>query len=105
MSQSKGDRICLGTEARLIINVRPDFLALESLLNLFAVILPSTNNSSSGRAKRTEFIRDVFDSPQKFTCGEELIQVLESVATADWETTAMKIIDILAKSDVTLYVS
>jgi hypothetical protein len=92
------------TEPKFTV-LRLGFLVLESLLNLFAIILPSTNNSPSGRTKRTQFIKDVFDSPQTFTCGQEVMQVLESVSTSDWETTAMSIIDILAESNIALYVS
>ncbi|KAL0947132.1 hypothetical protein HGRIS_013263 [Hohenbuehelia grisea] len=98
----RDSRVLGGRRLGMAISRSRDFLALESLLNLFAVLLPPTHNSTSGRAKRTAFIRDVFnsDSPRLFPCGDELVQILQNVASSQWEVTSMKIIDVLATSDM-----
>ncbi|KAI0640582.1 hypothetical protein C8Q79DRAFT_445049 [Trametes meyenii] len=80
-----------------------DYLALEGLLNLFARALPSTNNSASGRAKRTAYIHSVFKScvpPEALGLGAEICELLENVPTSNWEDTAMKIVDVLAKGNL-----
>ena len=85
------------------IGLRQDYLALESLLNLFARALPSTNNSAPGRARRTAFIHSVFGStapPEVAAVGLEIAQILENVPTSDWEETSVKIVDALARGNV-----
>lgn len=79
----------------------PDFAVLETLLTLFARLLPS---STSSRAKRTSFIKEVFVSPQVLPvgCGKAITDLLEDVAAKDWEVTSAKIIDVLANSDLRL---
>ncbi|KAJ8495438.1 hypothetical protein ONZ51_g1700 [Trametes cubensis] len=81
-----------------------DYLALEGLLNVFARALPSTHNSESGRAKRTAYIQTVFVTcapPELISTGEAVADLLENVPTSDWEKTALKIVDVLAKANVT----
>jgi hypothetical protein len=78
-----------------------DYLALEQLLILLAYLLPSTEGKAAGRAKRLGFLRDCFeDSTQR---GKDLIELLKYVASPDWEETADKIVDILAR-DLSVYV-
>ena len=80
-----------------------DFLAVETLFTLFARLLPSINSGHSGRAKRSKFIQEVFlQSP--FTCGRELVQVLEEVSKSAWEDTVTILMDILANNNIALYV-
>lgn len=78
-----------------------DYLALEQLLILLAYLLPLTEGKATGRAERLGFLRDCFqDSSQR---GKDLIELLKYVASPDWEVTADKIIDILAR-DISVYV-
>lgn len=78
-----------------------DYLALEQLLILLAYLLPITEGKASGRAERLGFLRDCFqDSTQR---GKDLIELLKYVASPDWEVTADKIVDILAR-DISVYV-
>ncbi|KAI0773578.1 hypothetical protein C8Q74DRAFT_1265430 [Fomes fomentarius] len=80
-----------------------DYLALEGLLNLFARILPSTNNSLAGRTRRTAFIHSVFKntaSPEAAAIGDEIAHILENVPTSDWEATSAKMIDVLASGSI-----
>jgi hypothetical protein len=79
-----------------------DYLSLEQLLILLAYLLPPTEGKAAGRAERLGFLRDCFaDSTQS---GKDLIELLKYVASPDWEVTADKIIDILAR-DISVYVS
>ncbi|KAI0666118.1 hypothetical protein C8Q78DRAFT_1061541 [Trametes maxima] len=81
-----------------------DYLALEGLLNIFARALPSTNNSAPGRAKRTAYIHSVFKScepPDALGLGTVISQLLEDVPTSNWEDTAVRLVDILAKGNIT----
>ncbi|KAH9887682.1 hypothetical protein C8Q73DRAFT_712867 [Cubamyces lactineus] len=81
-----------------------DYLALEGLLNVFARALPSTYNSASGRAKRTAYIQSVFVTrapPELISTGRAIADLLENVPTSDWEETALKIVDVLAKANIT----
>ena len=85
------------------VEYRPtaDYLALEQLLILLAYLLPLTEGKAAGRAERLRFLRDCFqDSTQ---CGKDLIELLKYVASPDWEVTADKIVDILAR-DTSVYV-
>ncbi|CAL1703773.1 unnamed protein product [Somion occarium] len=78
-----------------------DFLVLESLLNLFARMMPSTNNTLAGRSSRLAFIRSVFgSSPENQATGEVLVKMLEHISTRDWEPTAVKILETLASSNI-----
>ncbi|KAI0333417.1 hypothetical protein GY45DRAFT_1359668 [Cubamyces sp. BRFM 1775] len=81
-----------------------DYLALEGLLNVFARALPSTHNTASGRAKRTAYIQSVFITrapPELTSTGRIIADLLENVPTSDWEETALKIVDVLAKANIT----
>jgi hypothetical protein len=78
-----------------------DYLALEQLLILLAYLLPLTEGKATGRAERLGFLRDCFqESTQR---GKDLIELLKYVASPDWEVTADKIVDILAR-DISVYV-
>jgi len=72
-----------------------DYLALESLLELLGRLIPS---SKSGKEKRNEFLKTVFD-PAFFKCTEQILQTLQAI-TRDWNGTTTKIIKILADSDI-----
>ena len=78
-----------------------EFAVLESLLNLFARLLPS---SSSAKQKFESFISDTF--LRSFAvydgCGEKITQLLNEMMTKDWEKTATKLFDILAGADIGL---
>ena len=81
----------------------PDYLPLESLLNLFARVLPTTNNSMSGRTQRTDFIRSVFKStapPEASSTAATICDILENVPTSNWEETSIKIISTLAEGNI-----
>lgn len=76
----------------------PDFLAIEALLELFAKILPSTS-SKDGLEKRDAFIQEVFD-PTNFAGSKEVVHTLKTISVTDWEATFLKILDILARFDI-----
>ena len=75
-----------------------DFLALESLLDLFGSIIPLVK---AGRERRSHFIKEVFD-PSIFKCSDLVIEHLEHISNPDWSITSMKIIKTLADSDPSL---
>jgi hypothetical protein len=77
-------------------------LAIEALLELFAKLLPSTRGKN-GLEKRNAFIKEVFD-PTVFTCSGEIVHFLTTVSTNDWEETFLRILDILGRADITLWV-
>ncbi|TCD62256.1 hypothetical protein EIP91_007133 [Steccherinum ochraceum] len=81
-----------------------DYLVLEALLTLFARMLPVTNNTASGRASRSAFIRGVFissaENPKAEKAGEEIASLLEHLTSKSWEPTGAKIFDILANLDI-----
>ncbi|KAH7916007.1 hypothetical protein BJ138DRAFT_763770 [Hygrophoropsis aurantiaca] len=102
INQSKlRDKKLLGGERiGYMLSQTKDFILLESLLTLVAWLLPSIKQNS-GKAKRTHFIQEVFGSSKWFLCSSEIIQILQNVSTSAWEHTAAKIIDALARSDIT----
>ncbi|KAF8163000.1 hypothetical protein B0H34DRAFT_856593 [Crassisporium funariophilum] len=73
-----------------------DFLAIESLLDLFGTLIPPVRD---GREKRSQFIKNVFPSTL-FKCSELVIQHMESITSTDWSVTAVKIMETLAHSDI-----
>ncbi|KDR73437.1 hypothetical protein GALMADRAFT_251098 [Galerina marginata CBS 339.88] len=73
-----------------------ELLAMESLLELFAVLVPPVKH---GRERRTQFINEVFDS-SIFSCSDRIVQCLESIASPDWSVTALEIMNTLAESDI-----
>ncbi|KAK0483422.1 hypothetical protein IW261DRAFT_948183 [Armillaria novae-zelandiae] len=75
-----------------------DYLAIEALLELFASILPPTTKGANND-KRRRFLHLVFD-PTLFTCSAQLIKILSSPPTTDWETLSVEIIAMLSKSDI-----
>lgn len=78
------------TDERLV----SEFAVLEALLNLFAILLPSSTTPQ----KRTSYIRDVFSEYAN------IIELLDGMTSGQWDETAAKVIDILAASDISLYV-
>lgn len=70
-------------------------------------MIPSTNGSPAGRKERSAFIRSVFvqSTPDDVKTGEEVVKLLENVSSADWDQTAMNIVDLLASSNIALYVT
>ncbi|KAL7281904.1 hypothetical protein ACG7TL_003370 [Trametes sanguinea] len=77
---------------------------MEGLLNLFARALPSTQNSSAGREKRTAYIHSVFKScapPEVASAGLEIAEILENVPTSNWDETALKIVDVMSRANIT----
>jgi len=60
--------------------------------------LPSTK-SRDGLEKRNAFIGEVFD-PAIIAGSKEVVQILKTISTTDWETTFLKVLDILASADI-----
>jgi len=75
-----------------------DFLAIESLLDIICTLIPPIKN---GLEKRSQFIKEIFD-PELFQCSKCILQILESIMDGDWSITAVKIIEALANSDISL---
>jgi hypothetical protein len=69
-------------------------------------MIPGTGGTSAGKAARSTFIHSVFveSSPDCADTGKKLTKVLDKVRTTDWDHTATKIIDILALSNIALWV-
>lgn len=65
-------------------------------------LIPATHKTEQGKLKRTEFIQELFGSDSQFSCSQELVDILQYISSSRWEDTAMKIIDALARSDITL---
>ncbi|KAF9483814.1 hypothetical protein BDN70DRAFT_265506 [Pholiota conissans] len=74
-----------------------DFLALESLLDLFGSLIPS---SKGGKAKRSKFVEDVFDTSIFKNAGTRIHKLLEDISCSDWSVSSERIISVLAESDV-----
>ncbi|GJE97964.1 hypothetical protein PsYK624_141860 [Phanerochaete sordida] len=79
-----------------------DYLAMESILNLFARMIPPSGSTTTGRAERRAFIRAVFvdSNPDDAKTGAELAHMVEHVSTPDWEQTATRIVEALAASNI-----
>ena len=75
-----------------------DFLAIESLLDIICILIPPIKN---GVEKRSQFLKEVFDS-NLFQCSESILHILESITDGDWSITAVKVIEALASSDISL---
>ncbi|KAH9483762.1 hypothetical protein JR316_0003238 [Psilocybe cubensis] len=95
ISQTKGNYQWLIFVA--ILTELADYLALESLLELFALLIPPVKN---GRQNRAHFIKDVFD-PSIFICSDQITRTLEDIANPDWSVTSTQILKELAESDIT----
>lgn len=67
-------------------------------------MIPSTNNTSRGRAARVEFIHSVFvlSSSDNESTGQKISKMLERISTREWEPTAIKILETLASSNISL---
>ena len=81
-----------------VLDSGPEFLALDSLFVLLARLLPGMQ---TGRAKRAAFVQDVFLQPD-IGYGKELIQILEHTEQEDWSHTSVRLMDVLAKHDLSL---
>ena len=89
-----------------VLTMRSDILALDSLLTVFARGLPSTLNSTTGKSKRTAYIHSIFvrtQPPEVKEIGTHIADMLEHVASNEWDETASRIIAVLADNDITLY--
>ncbi|THH32971.1 hypothetical protein EUX98_g1222 [Antrodiella citrinella] len=79
------------------------YLALEALLNLFAQILPTAQNTAASRA-RTAFIQSVFVisvvDPAKEKVGREIAKLLENLRNGTWESVVANILQMLALADI-----
>ncbi|KAL5529125.1 hypothetical protein ACEPAG_5099 [Sanghuangporus baumii] len=75
----------------LTISKTRDFAVLETLLNLFAILLPS----SSAPPKRSSYIQDVF-----LERGKDVLDLLDGQSAREWDETATRVLDILASSDI-----
>ncbi|KAJ3507612.1 hypothetical protein NLJ89_g6203 [Agrocybe chaxingu] len=73
-----------------------DYLALESLLDLFASLIPLLKD---GKDKRARFVEEVFD-PALFSTSREIVQHLQASSSPEWSATSAKIIKSLASSDL-----
>ncbi|PCH34902.1 hypothetical protein WOLCODRAFT_155555 [Wolfiporia cocos MD-104 SS10] len=100
----RDDQILGGRRFGATIWRTKDFLPLESLLTLFARLLPSTKGTASGRAKRTAFIQSVFiksSPPETTSIGQKISELLENVPSEDWDVTSRKIAEALAADNLT----
>ncbi|KAF7970740.1 hypothetical protein HWV62_23136 [Athelia sp. TMB] len=79
-----------------VIDSGAEFLALDSLFVLLARLLPGTQ---TGRAKRAAFVQDVFFQPD-IGYSKELIQILEHTEQEDWSHTSVRLMEVLAKHDI-----
>ncbi|KAF8877621.1 hypothetical protein BD779DRAFT_1242099 [Infundibulicybe gibba] len=84
-----------GRRIGIVLSCNKDFLAIKALLQLFATLLTSVK----GQKKRTEFINQVFDPPT-FSTNREIVGLLNSISSTDWDVTSLKIMDILAETDM-----
>ncbi|OSX62709.1 hypothetical protein POSPLADRAFT_1100753, partial [Postia placenta MAD-698-R-SB12] len=83
-----------------------DYLALESLLTVFAHLLPPAKDATGGRldGKRAAYIHSVFVSsqpPEAAGAGEKVADLLSRLLTGDWDDAARKIMDVLASANLT----
>lgn len=79
------------------LTLATDYLALESVLDLLGRLIPPVK---SGKEKRTEFLKEVFDATV-FKGSRRILQVLE-IISHDWTAMVAKIMNILAETDIRL---
>ncbi|KAJ7136037.1 hypothetical protein C8R44DRAFT_976758 [Mycena epipterygia] len=73
-----------------------DFFAVDSLLALIGVLMPSRQNAS----KRSQFVDTVF-TPDLFPRSTQIKSLIAASSSTDWDPVATQIInDCLAKSDI-----
>jgi hypothetical protein len=70
-------------------------------MNIVGCLIPLTHKTEEGRAKRTQFITELFGSEKRFSCSHKLVCILHSISSQYWEDTTMKVMDALARSDDT----
>jgi hypothetical protein len=87
-------------------SIYTDYLVMESILNLFARMIPPSGSTVAGRATRRAFIQSVFveSSPDDVKTGEKLADMVEHVSTPEWDQTASRIVEVLAASNIGLCV-
>ncbi|KAG0705163.1 hypothetical protein DFH29DRAFT_302869 [Suillus ampliporus] len=85
----------------IAISQSKDYLVIEALLNIVGWLIPPTHKTEQGKVKRTEFINDLFGSETHFSCSHELVGILQYISSSRWEDTSMKVMDVLARSDIT----
>ncbi|KAF8136300.1 hypothetical protein EV363DRAFT_1395418 [Boletus edulis] len=78
-----------------------DYLLLEALLLLFARLLPPTHNAAQGKLRRVKFVKEVLGSSKLFKCSVELLDVMQNISGTHWDDVAARIIDILARNEIT----
>lgn len=78
-----------------------DFLVLESVLTLFARLIPPNDGTSISQMSRTKYIDAVWSS-HKIIGGLTVATFLQSVKAQNWDEVPLKIMDLLAKHDITL---
>ncbi|KAG1800848.1 uncharacterized protein HD556DRAFT_964196 [Suillus plorans] len=90
-----------GSLIGIAISQSKDYLVIEALLDIVGWLIPITNQTEKGTVKRTEFINNLFGSEKHFSCSSELVNTLQYISSSHWEDTVMKIMDTLARSDIT----
>ncbi|KAG1790595.1 hypothetical protein EV424DRAFT_920453 [Suillus variegatus] len=90
-----------GSLIGIAISQSKDYLVIEALLDIVGWLIPITNQTEKGTVKRTEFINNLFGSDKHFSCSSELVNTLQYISSSHWEDTVMKIMDTLARSDIT----
>ncbi|KAG1756292.1 uncharacterized protein EDB91DRAFT_1192061 [Suillus paluster] len=90
-----------GSLIGIAISRSKDYLVVEALLTIVGWLIPPTYETEQGKAKRTEFINELFGSEKHFSCSQELVGILQYISSSHWEDTTMKVIDALARSDIT----
>ncbi|KAG1891502.1 hypothetical protein F4604DRAFT_419051 [Suillus subluteus] len=90
-----------GSLIGIAISQSKDYLVIEALLDIVGWLIPITNKTEKGTAKRTEFINNLFGSEKHFSCSQELVDILQYISSSHWEDTVMNIMDALARSDIT----
>lgn len=68
-------------------------------MDLFGSLIPS---KKGGRAKRSAFIKSVFDLVIFDNTGKHIQKLLEDITSPDWSLTSNKIMKALAEHDMTL---
>ncbi|KAG1788617.1 uncharacterized protein HD556DRAFT_1496519 [Suillus plorans] len=89
----------------MAISQSKDYLVIDALLDLVGLLMPS-NKTEEGKEKRTTFIKELFGSMKHFSCSFTLVDsILQSIEGSCWEDTSMKVMDALARSDITFVIS
>ncbi|KAI0792899.1 hypothetical protein C8Q75DRAFT_751872 [Abortiporus biennis] len=93
------DPIYMGSQKLgLQIWLSKDYLVLESLLNLFARLLPPSHH----KTKRAAFMRAVFVEAyeENTKVGQQIVKVIQEFRSTDWDHIAVKVVEVLAASSI-----